>query len=222
MAQFDTEETHILLPGDMLYLPPHVGHHGVSLDDECITYSFGYRSYQRQELWDSLGDYLSEHHSFGALYQDPNWAGLKATSAIPKAAWENAKELLKQVLADEALMRSWFGCFATRLDPQAEQHMPLPLMDEERETLSDFIDELKGASGLMRDATCRIAYDETTLQLFINGCEWQTVGVTPELLQCVANQRVLYLAELKPFLSHKANQLFLYELWTLQWLGAAL
>ena len=63
MNQFDIEERFILEEGDMLYLPPHVGHYGISLSDECMTYSFGYRSYQGQELWDSLGDYLSEKGS---------------------------------------------------------------------------------------------------------------------------------------------------------------
>ena len=60
MNEFNVEEEFILEEGDMLYLPPHVGHYGISLSEECMTYSFGYRSYQGQELWDSLGDYVSE------------------------------------------------------------------------------------------------------------------------------------------------------------------
>ena len=109
MAEFDVEEEYILQQGDMLYLPPHVGHHGVSLDDDCITYSFGYRSYQGQELWDGFGDYLSEHHKFTSLYQDPNWANNKATSAIPRQAWLNAKQLMQEMLADDAMstIESW-------------------------------------------------------------------------------------------------------------------
>ncbi len=218
MAQFEIEEVHTLLPGDMLYLPPHVGHHGIALEDDCMTYSFGYRSYQGQEMWDSMGDYLSEHHFFTALYQDPNWAKLKTTSGIPETAWRRAKELLQQVLADDALMRSWFGCFATRLDSAGEQHMPLPLTEKKRGTLPAFIAFLKKSPGFLRDATCRIAYDETSMQLFINGCAWQSEGVSEALIRYVADNRVLTLAELNSFLNEMPNQLFLYELWILQWL----
>jgi 50S ribosomal protein L16 3-hydroxylase len=57
MREFAVEEEILLEEGDMLYLPPHIGHYGISQSDECMTYSFGYRSYQGQELWDSLGDY---------------------------------------------------------------------------------------------------------------------------------------------------------------------
>lgn len=220
MAQFEREEEYILSPGDMLYLPAQVGHHGISLDDECMTYSFGYRSYEGQELWDSLGDYLSEHHLFKALYQDPNWVKLKGPSSIPQEALQSAKQLFQQVLADDTLMQSWFGCFATRLDSEAEQRMPLPLTDEVLGTCSAFMDELKNSEGLLRDGTCRMAYDETTMRLFINGREWQSEGVSPALIQYVADHRVLTLCELSPFLTDRPNQLFLHELWILQWLGA--
>ena len=216
MAKFEVEEEYLLQPGDMLYLPPHVGHHGVSLDNDCITYSFGYRSYQGQELWDSLGDYLSEQHLFATLYQDPDWSSVKATSAISPEAWLNAKKLMQQVLDNETLMQSWFGCFATRLDQQAEQHMPLPLDEDEGEDLSVFLCALRGAPGLVRDATCRIAYIEK--QLFINGCIWNTSNVSFALCELVANYRQLAIVELEPFLLQEPNQFFLYELWKLQWL----
>ena len=219
MAQFDVEEEYILAPGDMLYLPPHVGHHGVSLDDDCMTYSFGYRSYPGQELWDSLGDYLSEKNKFTALYQDPDWGTIKATSAIPEEAWLQARRLMQTMLSDDDLFRAWFGSFATRLDNQAEQSMPLPLESDEWGELALFIDELHDSKSLLRDATCRIAYEELdTVQLFINGCEWETNGVSSELLKKIANHRLLDIDELEPFLKEEENQQFLYDLWKLQWL----
>lgn len=216
MAFFETEEEYILEPGDMLYLPPHVGHHGVSLDDDCMTYSFGYRSYQGQELWDSLGDYLSEHQTITPLYADPNWAALKATSAIPREAWLNAKHVLQQMLDDEAMLQSWFGCFATRLDQQSEQHMPLPLEEEDWGNVAGFVAALRDSPGLERDATCRMAYTDT--ELFINGCSWDTTSVSRALFQLIANHRQLSLVELEPWLKHEGNQQFLYDLWKLQWL----
>jgi len=218
MKQFMIEEEYILEPGDMLYLPPHVAHHGVSLDDDCMTYSFGYRSYQGQELWDSFGDHLSEQGKFTTLYQDPVWRDDNSPSEIQPQAWQNARQLMQQVLSDDQQMKSWFGRFVTSLDQQAEQQLPLPLTDVEMSELHLFIDELNGCNALMRDASCRFAYLDEPLQLFINGCEWNIEGVTSELVKYVANHRLLPIHDLLPHLEREDDQLFLYELWKLQWL----
>ncbi|HBI22107.1 MAG TPA: cupin [Legionella sp.] len=218
MAQFEVEEEYILEPGDMLYLPPHVGHHGVSLSDDCMTYSFGFRSYQGQELWDSFGDYLSETTTNTGLYSDPNWADLTATSAIPTDAWLNARHLMQRMLNDEQHMKDWFGRFATRLDQQAEQDLPEPLTDEEAGNRQAFIAALSNSAGLLRDACCRMAYQDDGQHLFVNGCPWDITGVSAALVQQVANHRLLNQGVLLAFLGNDDNQIFLYELWRLQWL----
>ena len=218
MAQFEVEEEYVLEPGDMLYLPPHVGHHGVSLSDDCMTYSFGFRSYQGQELWDSFGDYLSEKATTTSLYQDPDWSNLPGTSAIPAQASLNAKHLMQTMLNDEPFLQRWFGCFATRIDQQAEQDMPEPLSDEEAGDRATFVNELRQSAGLLRDPSCRMAYQDDPLQLFVNGCDWDIRGVSSALVKHVANHRQLEIGDLLAFLLEDDNQIFLYELWRLQWL----
>ena len=219
MAEFDVEEEYLLEAGDMLYLPPHVGHYGISLSDDCMTYSFGYRSYQGLELWDSFGDFLSEKEITTPLYQDPNWSKIPATSALIPDAWQQARKLLQQFLNDEQLIQSWFGCFATRLDRQAEQQLSCPL-EEGLHTLQDFLQELSLTDTLLRDAACRLAYiDGQELQFFINGVQWDTTNISPELIRYVSNHRTLSMTELKVYLDKDEDKLFLYELWRLQWLS---
>lgn len=223
MAQFEVEEEYVLSAGDMLYLPPHVGHHGVALDNECMTYSFGYRSYQGQELWDSFGEYLHDNPNTPLLYQDPDWTTLRGTSEIPRSAWLRAKETMQKTLENEASLQLWFGCFATQIDAQTEQHLPLPLEEEDWGDLSWFIQTLCNVPGLQRNAICRFAYQYTDdtmteLRLFINGCEWDAEGVSSPLLLSVANDRTIDIETLRPFLKTAPNQQFLYELWKLQWL----
>lgn len=219
MERFAVEEQILLEEGDMLYLPPHVGHYGISRSEACMTYSFGYRSYQGQELWDSIGDFLSEKGAFTDLYQDPDWSHLKNTSEITQPAWQSAQKLLQQLINDEKIMKSWFGCFATRLDQNAEQQLPMPLEEDELGDLPSFIRELQSGLTLVRDASCRFAYVEENSELinqfYINGCEWNIEGVTSELLRELANHRVINVC---PYLDHKPNQLFLFDLWKLQWL----
>ena len=46
---FRAEREWVLGPGDMLYLPPGVAHHGVALE-ECLTYSIGFRAPSEYDL----------------------------------------------------------------------------------------------------------------------------------------------------------------------------
>lgn len=221
MNEFAIEEQFVLEEGDMLYLPPHIGHYGISLSDECMTYSFGYRSYQGQELLDSLGDYLSEKESFKALYRDPDWTNQKNSSELPDSAWQQAKKLIHELLDDEKTMKSWFGCFATRLDQQAEQQLSMPLEEDELIPLEEFVAELSDSPGLVRDPSCRFAYqsnDKAEYQLYVNGCAWDIDGVSPKLVSLIANNRFIREQQIHSYLSNEDNQIFLYELWKLQWL----
>lgn len=219
MKQFDIEEEYILEEGDMLYLPPHVGHYGVAVTKDCMTYSFGYRSYSNRELWDSFGDYCSEEGGAIQLYQDPNWAILNDSSELPRASWMNAKVAMQRMLDDEQKLKTWFGCFATQLDRQAEALLPEPVS----EPVESFLKKLSSHKQLTRHSSCRFAYQMQTenpliITLFINGVEWNTQQVSSELIQLVANQRVLSVEQLRPWLKQLENQQFLFDLWTLQWL----
>ncbi|MGC1181875.1 JmjC domain-containing protein [Legionella sp.] len=222
MNRFDVEEKIVLEEGDMLYLPPHIGHYGISLSEKCMTYSFGYRSYQGQELWDSLGDYLSEKTAFKNLYQDPDWSDLKNTSEISPAAWQNAQKLVHQLINEKQIMKSWFGCFATRLDQHAEQQLPIPLEGNELTDMASFIKKLKTGINLTRDASCRFAYQSSDqnskYQFYINGYEWNVHGVSPGLVQAIANNRFLANELFRSYLNNKKNQLLLFDLWKLQWI----
>lgn len=218
MAEFEVENEYILEANDMLYLPAHVGHHGVSMSNDCMTYSFGYRSYQGQELWDSFGDFLSEKGVFKALYQDPSWVNLPQTSLITTDAWLQARKLMQGMLNDDYSLQTWFGCFVTHLDGQAEQFMVAPL-DEDESSSECFIDDLEAATELQRDAICRFAcIDDGALRLFINGVEWNIVDVSRDLVYYVANNRLLDMKIILPFMENENNRLFLYELWKLQWI----
>lgn len=222
MKDFKVEQELILEEGDMLYLPPNVGHHGISLSGDCMTYSFGYRSYQGQEMWDNFGEYIASQDSSPIYYKDPVWSVNADTAEIPEDACVQAKATLQTILDDDKLFKSWFASFVTTLDQQAELILPEPPEDEECVDLTVFIEELRSSPGLQRNPACRFAYfnDQQTsrLSLFVNGCEWNIALVDCELVKIVANNRTVLLNTLMPFMHSPANQTFLYELWKLQWM----
>lgn len=53
MQDFTADQEAVLAPGDMLYLPPGIAHHGVALDP-CLTYSIGFRAATAVEVLESF------------------------------------------------------------------------------------------------------------------------------------------------------------------------
>jgi len=71
LAQFEPSDEWVLEPGDMLYLPPGVPHHGVAVD-HCMTYSIGFRAPLLHELAAGVTDRLITHMNQTARYTDPD------------------------------------------------------------------------------------------------------------------------------------------------------
>jgi len=65
------EQEWTLNSGDMLYLPPHVIHNGVALND-CMTFSVGFRAPQQQALLGHYFDRCLEKTENTPRYSDPN------------------------------------------------------------------------------------------------------------------------------------------------------
>ena len=87
LARFEPTEEWVLEPGDLLYLPPHIAHEGVSLDPGCQTWSVGFRAASYQELiqeglW-RLAESLDGAPSLTGHYRDPKQSATTEPDAIP-------------------------------------------------------------------------------------------------------------------------------------------
>ena len=58
LPEIEVNFDEVLAPGDLLYVPPCLAHYGVA-EDDCLTYSFGFRMPNVADMVDSLGDALS-------------------------------------------------------------------------------------------------------------------------------------------------------------------
>ncbi|WP_127470700.1 cupin domain-containing protein [Thiomicrorhabdus aquaedulcis] len=220
MQTFKVEEDYVFEKGDILYLPPKWGHHGIALDDQCMTYSIGYRSYRGQELWDSFGDHLSEMAGFKTLYRDPIWPVGLNPGEITDAAAEQAQALLANILTDKTLLKTWFGRFATQLDSVAAQQLPEPLTEEETPDIEDFMGALQVEPGLIKDPVCRFAFakvDQNTL-LYVNGAIWDSFGATDAFITLLANQSFLTQEQIMLNGDDEGNIKLLFDLWKLQYI----
>lgn len=72
LERFRHDEDWVLNPGDMLYLPPGVAHHGIALNP-CMTYSMGFRTPSSKEMLEGMINTLSHNHSLNdsSRYSDP-------------------------------------------------------------------------------------------------------------------------------------------------------
>ena len=71
LRRFEVEDEWVLGPGDMLYLPPHVAHYGVAVDD-CMTYSVGFRAPTTEELAHGFLMHLQDTLTLEGRYADPD------------------------------------------------------------------------------------------------------------------------------------------------------
>lgn len=104
LAQFEPTEEWILEPGDMLYLPPGVPHHGVAMDD-CMTFSIGFRAPLLQELAAGVTDRLITRMDATARYTDPDLKVLSNPGIVAAPTRAKLRTLLHDVLnPDDAFL----------------------------------------------------------------------------------------------------------------------
>lgn len=124
IKDFQESSSWVLEPGDMLYLPPGVPHHGVA-ETGCFTYSIGFRAPGASELLWALANVL-DTKGLGARYADPDLTLTEQGPAIAGSATKRALALLQSTLADPALLAEALALWAS--DPIAD---PPDLEDEQ-------------------------------------------------------------------------------------------
>src|SRR5690606_36440931 len=75
LSEMEVTDEWVLEPGDMLYLPPRIAHHGIAEGTEgCLTYSVGFRAPTVSELLSGLADFASDRLGDAGWYADPDLA----------------------------------------------------------------------------------------------------------------------------------------------------
>ena len=113
VKRFAPEESWLLMPGDMLYLPPGVAHHGVAFG-ECMTCSIGFRAPTQTEMLADLTALLTQGAGEGAHYTDPDLVPATNPGELTLEARARARQMLRAQLkpSDDAL-DIWFGSHVT-------------------------------------------------------------------------------------------------------------
>jgi 50S ribosomal protein L16 3-hydroxylase len=166
LRRFQPEQEWVLEPGDLLYLPPGVAHHGVALEDGFML-SVGFRAPSQAELVLAFAEEAARAPLAARLYADPDLQPTSEPGAILETAIRRMRTLLGAGLAlptgDEIADR--LGRFLTRPAAGGPEPPPRPL------TAATVRARLRETAGLLRSEACRIAYVRRgrRILLFVDG-----------------------------------------------------
>jgi 50S ribosomal protein L16 3-hydroxylase len=213
MKNFVAEEEWVLEPGDMLYLPPGVAHHGVALDNDCITVSVGYRAPTVGGIISGYCNDALNSFDVDAFYRDPDLKPQDAPGEIALDARAAFRELIRSIPMDDDSIDRWFASYITDVRPG--HYVPEP---EEELRPKKFRDLFKKHGELWRSEYTRYAHYTDAAgvtRLYVAGEEYEMYGDGPKVAQMLAGQRVFRYKELMPYLDDKDLLELLTDLYNL-------
>lgn len=175
LRQFKAENTCVAEPGDVLYVPGGIAHHGIA-QQNSQTWSVGLRAPSSAELLSELAAFIGEHEA-KLPRLNPLKYDTERAERIDQTLLQHARRLLAQAvqLEDEALI-GWIGRTLT-----AYRQWSPDTADDAESTDEDLEPPLVFAPGT------RVAWSDSGL-LFVNGQQWDC---PPDFAQAVCrNNRI--------------------------------
>ncbi len=114
LQQFCPNQDLLLQPGDCLYLPPGVPHHGTAAGvDDCITWSVGLRTPAAAELWMGFAEHQMNAPGDSERLRDP-YRRADPSGPIARQDLDQVRQMLGGLNStSETELVSWFGCHIT-------------------------------------------------------------------------------------------------------------
>lgn len=182
LKDFRVEQEWVLEAGDMLYLPPHCAHNGIA-EDDCMTYSIGFRTPAYQELAEQFLVYLQDRIEVNGMYADPDLKAQKHPSEIGSAMLIQVEQAIKQVRWDKEDIANFLGCYLSEPKPHIFFDSPQRPLNEAK-----FRQAIQ-KQGVKLDLKSQML--SHTGWIFINGEAFEANKVNYPLLRQLADTREL-------------------------------
>ncbi len=204
LPEFEAEESWVLEPGDLLYLPPNIAHWGVA-EGACLTLSVGFRAPALRDLTTAWCDELIEQNApKKERYRDPELQLQENFAEITSETTRQISQLMQQFLQqDTQLLQSWFGRFAT----EQKENLSTELIENPLD-IEQFYNNFQVQKKLTRDNYSRMAYSRGAQVdlLFANGEAFEISTAEGDLLPAITQQSELQFDDLKPWLDKPQYQ----------------
>jgi 50S ribosomal protein L16 3-hydroxylase len=165
LSDWKPEQRWILDPGDVLYVPPRVGHSGMAVGDGCMTCSVGFRAPSHRDLLQEFSDFAGCQLSEEARFADPDLVAQPNPGLMTAGALRDVHHILRRYVDDRDLLAEWFGRFMTMPKYQEKE------ADGDTYQLEDVRTSVSAGRALRRNEGSRFAFQEhgREIWLFVDG-----------------------------------------------------
>jgi 50S ribosomal protein L16 3-hydroxylase len=173
---FQADDEWLLAPGDLIYIPPGVSHHGVALDD-CLSFSIGFRAPAHAEMLQDFAGFISGGLPDSAIFRDTNLAVQQHANEITAATIDGVRGVLRDYLqTDTADLPRWFGRFITDVKTD--------ITPETGQTVADFKQLVSTHQLLARHPASHYAFSRHNSRalLFVDGDDFDVSAGFAEML----------------------------------------
>ena len=179
---FKPSAEYVLGPGDMLYLPPHYAHDGVA-EDDCMTWSIGFRAPPTQELAQGFVDFVSDRIELPGRYADPDLVLQQHPAEISPAMLAQFESMLSRISWDKNDIAEFVGEYLSEPKPHVFFTPP------ERPMARKAFGKALASRGVALDAKTRMLF--AGKRFFTNGEMLLASGLEGRVLKALADEREL-------------------------------
>lgn len=151
LPKMDVHFDEVLAPGDLLYVPPGLSHFGVA-EDDCLTFSFGFRMPNVTDMMDRVSDQFAEntslHNPVKDIVRDVIGFGGEMTA--------NELSYLKAKVLDQLQHSTAFD--AALMSLMSEAKYPNNIPENEVLEADDLLDILSSGYALRLEPASRVLY----------------------------------------------------------------
>lgn len=187
LSEWEPEERWTLEPGDLLYVPPRVGHSGIAVGEDCMTCSVGFRAPSHGDLLRDFADYMGEQLSEEIRYADPDLVPQDHPGQITPEAVKKVQQVLTQYVKDQDKLGQWFGRYMTSPKyPDGEMVQGEYCLEEVRKHLA-------AGGKLIRNEGSRFAFQKhgNELWLFVDGRQYTCGKAVTDLVKTLCAERIM-------------------------------
>ncbi len=170
LRDFRGEQSWILEPGDLLYLPPRFAHNGIALGD-CMTWSVGFRAPKAQEIVGEFLNHLQDTLDIEGMYADPGLRPPRHPARLPEGLVDWASEVVRSLRWGRGDIVDFLGRYLS--EPKAHVFFDPPPRPLSPAAFARRV----AVSGVVLDARSRCLFSARTF--FMNG---ERVEAAPALL----------------------------------------
>lgn len=182
LKDFRPEQEWVLEPGDMLYLPPHCAHNGIA-EDDCMTYSIGFRTPSYQELGEQFLVYLQDRINIDGMYADPALKVQRHPSEISADMLGQVNDALARIQWDAEDVAAFLGSYLS--EPKSHIFFSPPRSPMPSSSFASAVRK----SGVVLNLKSQMLCSHRTV--FLNGAAYPVKARTYLELRDLADRRTL-------------------------------